>query len=590
MLDTKSSQMKLLLPLLSCAMATACAADRRPNVLVILTDDQGWGDVAIHGNSNINTPAIDQLYRESAVIDRFMASPLSAPTRASLLTGRYHLRTGVSSVQSGLENMNPEETTLAELFKESGYATGCFGKWHNGAYYPYTPNGQGFDEFLGFCCGHWANYFDPELQHNEQMTRGKGYITDILTDAAIKFITDNRDRPFFCYVPYNAPHSPLQVPDRYYDHYRDLPVEDENDKAEMAAIYGMVECVDHNMSRLLSALDSLGIRENTIVVYMSDNGPVHVERYNGDMRGGKGSVHEGGVRVPCYINWENHIAPKVIDGPYAHVDILPTLMDLCGIEGYETRFPIDGISMKDALMGDADAPAGRMIFTHRLNGHLSPALGGVRTARYRLEVYPEEKVSLYDMQRDPSENNDILDSGNPEHKELYSRYLEWFDDASTGVREADRSVPVGYEAAPQVRIPAPEGRMSGMLKCYGYPNQNWVNHFVAEDDSLSFTLDVIAEGDYDVSVDYSNAEDTGAAAFFVRTEDGIISVPVPQFITEFRYSPDRVVRDEAPDMTWSRLRIGKIHLNEGRTSFSLYAAGIKDRSSVRVKTLILDRL
>jgi len=175
--------------------------ERRPNVLLLMTDDQGWGDIHSHGNQKLDTPVLDKLAADSVQFDRFYVSPVCAPTRASLLTGRYHLRTGVSWVTRGLETMRSEEVTLAEALKQAGYATGCFGKWHNGAHYPYHPNGQGFDEFFGFCAGHWNNYFDTHLERNGKAVKTRGYITDVLTDAAIAFIEKHRQRPFFCYVP-----------------------------------------------------------------------------------------------------------------------------------------------------------------------------------------------------------------------------------------------------------------------------------------------------------------------------------------------------------------------------------------------------
>jgi len=192
-------------------------AHARPNILLIMTDDQGWGDIRSHGNDVIETPVLDRLAASGARFERFFVSPVCAPTRASLLTGRYYLRTGVNGVTRGRETMRSEEVTLAEILQQAGYATGCFGKWHNGAHYPYHPNGQEFDEFLGFCAGHWNNYFDTTLDHNGKMGKVKGYISDVLSDAAMAFIERNRERPFFCYLPYNAPHSPWQLPDRYFD-------------------------------------------------------------------------------------------------------------------------------------------------------------------------------------------------------------------------------------------------------------------------------------------------------------------------------------------------------------------------------------
>ena len=559
----------------------------KPNVLLILTDDQGWGDVGAHGNPCIHTPNMDNLYHESAVMNRFYVCPLSAPTRASLLTGRYHLRTGVSSVQSGLENMNPDETTLAELFKAEGYVTGCFGKWHNGAYYPYTPLGQGFDSFLGFCCGHWPTYFDPPLQHNEEMIRGKGYITDIITDAALAFMDDNAGRPFFCYVPYNAPHSPFIVPDKYFDRYQNIEAANDNERKILAAIYGMVECVDDNIGRLLAALDRLGIRRNTIVIFMSDNGPVHVERYNGTMRGTKGTVHEGGVRVPCFINWQGTIRHAIIEGVAAHIDILPTLMDLCGIAEYKTAFPVDGISLKENILHGRDITSERTIFTHRLDRTLSPWMGAARTGNRRLTIYPDNKPYLYDLSDDPSETTDIFDASNPLHQTLYDTYQAWFANASQGVT-LNTNIPVGYPQAPQVRIPTPEGRLSGRLKCYGYPNQNWVCHFQDKADSLSYTIEVVHPGEYEIVLEYNHTGSHAPSTAYAFCNGKTLKKAIPAFVSEVIPAHKRVDMGEAPEKTWGRLSIGEVKLTQGLHRLTIWAEGIPDEQTMEAKTVIIN--
>ena len=197
-----------------------------PNVILIMTDDQGWGDLGFHGNDSIYTPNIDQLARNSARFERFYVSPVCAPTRASLLTGRYHLRTGTSWVTHRKEVMRQQEITIAELLKREGYSTGCFGKWHNGEQYPNDPIGQGFDTFVGFKAGHWNNYFNTTLSHDEESLETSGFITDVLTDAAIQFMEENQNDPFFCYIPYNAPHSPFQLPNKYFDKYKVLGLTD----------------------------------------------------------------------------------------------------------------------------------------------------------------------------------------------------------------------------------------------------------------------------------------------------------------------------------------------------------------------------
>jgi arylsulfatase A len=564
------------------------SGQEHPNVLLILTDDQGWGDVGAHGNSLIHTPTLDKLYNESAVLNHFYVCPLSAPTRASLLTGRYHLNTGVSSVSGGLENMNPEETTIAEIFKATGYHTGCFGKWHSGSYYPYTPNGQGFDEFLGFCCGHWANYFDPALQHNEVMMRGKGYISDIFADSAIHFIEQNRDKPFFCYLAFNAPHSPFQVPDQYFDRYRDLKAAKPNDRDMLACIYGMVENVDFNISRVLAKLEQLHLLENTIVLFMTDNGPAHVKRYNGDMTGMKGQVYEGGVRVPCYVSWKGKIKHHIIDEPTAHIDILPTVLDLCNIKDYTTAFPIDGINVKSLLYDTSDRLPDRYIFTHKLEKTLSPHLGSVRTREYRLSVY-KDSVALFHLEDDPQEKNNLYQKEPDVAGRMLTAYTEWYQKASKHVHPSS-VVPVGYDVAPVVRIPTPEGKMYGQLKCYGAPNQNWVNHFQNSRDSLVIKLDVVQDGAFDVSVAYTQSEPEAQPTVVVECGSQTVSAKLPPFLTSQIYSPDRVKRGEAYEQTWASQPVGTVRLKKGKYFLKVYVENAPSAKTVQIKTVLLNKV
>lgn len=270
----------------SLAGVTLCADERHPNVLIVLTDDQGFGDITAHGNPHVRTPHLDHFADSEARFDRFFVSPVCAPTRASLLTGRYHLRTGVSGVTRGYENMRTEEVTIAELFRLAGYATACFGKWHNGRHMPLHPNGQGFEEFVGFCGGHWNTYFDPPLEHNGKPIEREGYIADILTDEAIRFIGNQGDKPWLCYLAFNTPHSPWRVPDKYWDHYENLGLD-----TQAQCAYAMVENIDDNFARLLDTVDTMGAK-NTIVLFLTDNG-ANSDRFNAGMKGRKGSVDEG---------------------------------------------------------------------------------------------------------------------------------------------------------------------------------------------------------------------------------------------------------------------------------------------------------
>ena len=260
--------MRLVMCVLLLVVTTTavCRASENPNILLIMTDDQGWGDVQLHGNDKLDTASLDRLAASGAQFVRFFVSPMCGPTRASLLTGRWNLRSGASWVSHGKEIIRLDEVTLGDAFSRAGYATGAFGKWHNGEYGPYHPNHRGFHEFFGFCRGAWENYFDAVIERNGTPVQTQGYITDVLTDAVLDFIEKNRKRPFFCYVPYNAPHHPYQVPEKYFAKYVDRGFDEKT-----ACVYGMVENIDDNLARILSRLDELQLADDTIVVFTSDS-------------------------------------------------------------------------------------------------------------------------------------------------------------------------------------------------------------------------------------------------------------------------------------------------------------------------------
>jgi arylsulfatase len=343
--------------------------NKKPNVIIIMTDDQGFGDLGINKNPNIITPNIDQFASESVQFDNFFVSPVCAPTRASLMTGRYSLRTGVRDTYNGGAIMSNTETTIAEILKEADYSTGIFGKWHLGDNYPFRPSEQGFDEsiihlaggigqvgdFTNYYKGN-TSYFDPILWKNNKKNQYDGYCSDIFAENAVKFIEKNKNKPFFCYLSFNAPHTPLQVPKKYYNMYKDLDPEvgfmdeslaskmSEKDKEDARRIYGMVTNVDDNVGKVLNKLTELGIEEETIIIFMTDNGPQQF-RYNSNMKGLKGTVYNGGTRVPFYIKYaEKFKNSKVISRMSAHIDILPTILELCNLKIPSDR-KIDGQSL-----------------------------------------------------------------------------------------------------------------------------------------------------------------------------------------------------------------------------------------------------
>ena len=574
------------------AMAThrsafaAKPARRPPNVLLILTDDQGWGDIHSHGNDKLDTPVLDRLAADGARFDRFYVSSVCAPTRAALLTGRYHLRTGSVWVTHGWEVMRGEEVTIAEALRQAGYATGGFGKWHNGAHYPYHPLGQGFDEFFGFCAGHWNNYFSTTLEHKGKPLATEGYITDVLTDAALAFIEEHRRRPFFCYVAYNAPHGPFQVPDRYFDRYKARDLDDLT-----AAVYGMVANIDDNVGRLLAKLDESGLANNTIVLFATDNG-ANTDRYNDGMKGRKGSVDEGGVRVPLFIRWPGVIRPgTVVRHIAAHIDLFPTLIQLCAVLMPDT-LPLDGISLAPLLTDQPDAWPERLLFSHQSRrGEVQRAPGAVRTDRHRLLV-KDKGYELYDMLADPGQQHDIAPDNPDRVRELAAAYDAWFADV-TRAGFARPPIPVGYPQAPLVEMPAPEANLHGNVRFMGgigWAN-DWLTNWQSTDDYVSWELDVVRGGRYEVTLMYTCPKtdvgsrirvEIGAQAAEVVVDRAHDPEPIP--------SPDRVPRGEVYEKVWAPLRAATVQLPKGRTQLTVRALTKPGQAVMDLKAVRLRRV
>ena len=573
--------------LAAAATRTARAAgesETRPNVVLIMTDDQGWGDIRSHGNEKIDTPVMDKLAASGARFDRFYVCPLCAPTRASLLTGRYRWRTGVDGVTGGKEIMRVEEVTVAEVLRAAGYATGCFGKWHNGSYWPHHPNGQGFDEFLGFCAGHWNNYFDTTLDRNGTEVRPKGYITDVLTDGAIDFLRRNQARPFFCYVPYNAPHSPFQVPDKYWDKYKDRGL-----NAATACVYAMCENLDDNVGRILEALDELKIAGRTVVIFLTDNGP-NGQRFNGDMAGTKGSNMEGGCRVPCFVRWPGRIRPgTVVRQIAAHIDLLPTIAEICGVQKPKT-LPLDGRSVLPLLTAAAGDWPDRTLFEG----------GAARTQRWRLQVGGGGRrkgakggaARLFDMLADPGQKKDVA----AEHPDVAARltaaYEAWWADVRTGLEGMPPPLPVGYAERPVVNLLAPECRMSGKVRFHqgrGWAN-DWITNWSSPDDRAAWDIEVVRAGTFRVGLLYTcPAADVGAKVRVEaagKTVEGVVAKahdpkPLP--------SPDRVGRKEVHEKPWAELPLGTLELPKGRATLTVRAVSIPGAQAFDLKAVRLER-
>lgn len=408
---------------------------RRPNVVLVVSDDQGFGDLSLHGNPVLRTPNLDRIAQEGAEFTQFHVNPVCSPTRASLLTGRYYYRTGVVDTYMGRSMMYNDEVTIAEVLQSAGYRTGIFGKWHLGDHCPLRPADQGFDEVLIHEGGGIAqpsdppegnSYFDPRLVHNGKREQRRGYCTDVFFDGAMQFITENRQKPFFAYIATNAPHVPLQVSESYVAPFRGKGVDEVTAKT-----WGMVANLDENVGRLLAHLKKTGADENTIVIFMSDNGPIPA-RFNSGMRGLKGTVYEGGIRVPFFVRWPAGVKAGIkIDRLAAHIDVFPTLLEACGVKQPASgplSSRIDGVSLCALLRHPETAWPDRTVYFqwHRGDrGELYRNCAAL-TQRYKLVNGKE----LYDLREDPAEAHDIAAAEPERVTQLRAGYENWFHDVA----------------------------------------------------------------------------------------------------------------------------------------------------------------
>ncbi|MFI3263233.1 MAG: arylsulfatase [Rikenellaceae bacterium] len=589
-MNNNNSLMLLTVGLTAFGSASLYGQEIKPNVLLILTDDQGWGDFGFNGNDIVNTPVLDALSQKAAYLTDFHVSPLSASTRAGILTGRDHLRTGAMSVTRSSENMDSREQTIAEVMKANNYATGCFGKWHNGAHYPQDPNGQGFDKFIGFCSGHLTNYFNARLQDNQKFFNAEGYITDVLTNSAIDFIDENVDSktPFFCYVPYNAPHAPYQVPDEYYEKYASL-VKDDKDTAP--AVYAMCENLDYNIGRLLNQVTERGIDDNTIIIFMTDNGP-NGHRYNGILRGIKGNSYEGGFKVPCLVYWKGKIEAMQLPQTASYVDIMPTILDLCNIKST----PVDnrkmsGVSLKGILTGQEKELEDRYLFTHRSSGALvlDPHDGVIYNDRYKMITFANGRQELYDKKNDPSEQNDIFDKNTELTKEFVSAYNCWFSDVTSEYeRSISRTAHIGILEEP-VELPAHEALMTGRTRYYTNIH-GWAGDWMvdmAPQDTIYWDVIVDTEADYKIALQYSSEVQKHKIAL-----GGAKAVTLAPYKATMIESPDRTPRVEAYEQIWGTQELGVLHLPKGENRIMLLFDKNKEvqKGSLEVKGIEIIKL
>jgi arylsulfatase/arylsulfatase A len=440
-----------------------------------MTDDQGYGDFGVTGNPVIETPNVDSLARRSAQMKTFYVSPVCAPTRASLMTGRYNQRTGVTDTWLGRAMMRPEEVTLAEVLQDAGYETGLFGKWHLGDNYPMRPMDQGFDRAVWHKGGGLAQpsdpprnegrYTNPILFRGDEAFKADGYVTDVLFDHALSFIEEHRDRPFFAYVSTNAPHSPYDdVPDSleaYYQSKTDsllalIPELPQDDKVRrkhadiLAAIAAMITDIDQNVGRLMERLRALDLTRETLVLYMTDNGP-SPGRYAGPFNGWKGSMQEAGVRVPLWLHWPGTLSPdQNPEVPTAHIDLMPTILEAVGVDKPSQR-PLDGRSFWGVLTGTDAEWSRRSLVLQWHRGPPDPFHNFmVRRGPWKLVRnsgrgwdLPDDPpgFELYNIPEDPGESTNLIDARPELADSLKQVYRSWYEDVG-GPRLRQKDPPV----------------------------------------------------------------------------------------------------------------------------------------------------
>ena len=576
------------LPALFLALAACLSCQgRSPNVIVILSDDQGWGDFGFHGNRNLQTPNLDSLARDGARFDRFFVCPVCSPTRAEFLTGRYHLRGGVYSTSTGGERLDLDERTIAEVFRDAGYATAAFGKWHNGMQYPYHPNGRGFDEYYGFCSGHWGHYYSPMLEHNGELVRGNGFVIDDFTDRALDFIGEGRREPFFVYLAYNTPHSPMQVPDRFWERFEDkelvmLHRDGRESIDHTRAALAMCENIDWNVGRILRHLEDHSLAEDTIVVYFNDNGP-NGRRWNAGMKGRKGSTDEGGVRSPLFIRWPARIrAGTEVRSISGVIDLLPTLADLAGIEVPGDR-PLDGTSLEPLILEQAREWPERLIFSHWRDRT------SVRSRRFRLDG----AGALFDMIADPGQTRDVGQEHPGIHRRLSRAVETWRGEMGVGSPTPHRPFTVGHPDFLRTQLPARDAVAHGDIRrTANPPNCSYFTNWTSTEDHVSWDVEVIESGRFLVDIHYTcRPEDAGTSvrlrfgnSELVKRVRGIHNPP------EVGAAEDRVARREAYVKDFRSLRMGVISLEKGKGEMRLEAPEIPGERSIDFRLMMLTRL
>jgi arylsulfatase A-like enzyme len=471
----------------------------KPNIILIITDDQGYGDLACHGNPYILTPHLDQFCHESVSFTNFHVSTTCAPTRGALMTGRHTNRLNVYHTIAGRSLLYEDEVILPQILARQGYQCGMFGKWHLGDNYPFRPGDRGFHEVVRHGGGgitqmpdYWGNdYFDDTYWHNGKPETYQGYCTDVFFEQALRFIRENRDRPFFCYLSTNAPHGPLNVPTGYIGLYREMDQVPERVKR----FYGMITHIDDNFHRLEQQLDSMGLKENTLLIFMTDNGTAlgHTV-FDAGLRGNKGSEYEGGHRVPFMVRWPGGEigGGKKVEQLAAHFDLLPTLLDLLGLD-YDGSKPLDGKSLKPLLYGETEGWPNRILYVDTQRG-----LELVKYKQYSVMDDSWRLVNgneLYHMQEDLGQTRNLID----EHPEVAARlagaYEHWWKSIlEEGVEDRFAYLKAGSPRENPLRVCSHDMRTPLLNFWHQY------GAVQAAEGSGIWKVEMVEEGDYLISL------------------------------------------------------------------------------------------
>jgi arylsulfatase/arylsulfatase A len=561
MLPLHSLILALVVALAYFGVGKSAYAQARPNVILIMTDDQGYGDLGIHGNPIIRTPNIDSMAKKSAVLSSFYVSPVCTPTRASLMTGRYNYRTRAIDTFRGRAMMDTSETTVAELLKATGYATGIFGKWHLGDCYPMRAIDQGFDMALvhrGGGIGQPSDppgaedkYTDPILFRNGNAEQTKGYCTDVYFREGMAWASKVRDegKPFFLYLPTNCPHGPFgDVPDPEYAYYKSQnlaadqypktagnPIPRNYDPDTQARVNAMIENVDQNVGRLLKWLDEKKLSENTVVIFMTDNGRA-TPGYNAGMRGNKSTVYDGGIKSPFFAYWPGKLQPGVASDRIAmHIDITPTILEICG-GSKPADLKLDGRSLWPLLSRQQANWPDRTLFSQSHRGD-KPVLYhnfAVRNQKWKLvgatgfgpETLPASgpRFELFDVENDPYEQHDVAAQHPDIVAKLKSEYEAWFKDVGS-------TRPDNY-APPRIIVGSPHEKATVLTR------QDWRGAAWGPNDEGSWLIDVPSSGPYDVKLIVAPADADRTLSLRIGSLD--TSAPLAAKATEHTFRAQKL--------------------------------------------------